>query len=195
MLNTPFLSLCRDLTFCPTCLDLHGQLAEDDSFGLASRVQHCSCRRARRAARRGGGSDEADRVVATLCRCCGTELLDAGEILSVWFCPTCELRVDRVNEFCGGYLIPVGNAPATPSLKKKLKPALVLLAARDFRLRAWNLQDLELHDRVEVSLRSYLDALRHRPLDRVARFVDLCQTFGLTPETGAALARLELVNA
>lgn len=195
MITSELLTMCRDFSFCPDCLDLRGQFADGES-GLSAKVQLCGCWRGRRQQPTSvlpycGEPGE----LATLCRGCGTELLETGGPLSVWFCDTCETWVDRLNEFSGAYLVPVGQAPVTPARHALLQPALLLLTARDRRLRAWNLRDLGFEQHSDVSLPLYFDVMSRQPLDRVARFADLCETFGLSREVGHALALSDLMNA
>ncbi|MFN7966146.1 MAG: hypothetical protein U0V87_10715 [Acidobacteriota bacterium] len=195
MITSDLLTMCRDFSFCPDCLDLRGQF-EDGHSSPSTKVQLCGCWRGRRhhaisALPFCGEPSE----LATLCRGCGTELLETGGPLSVWFCDRCEDWVDRLNEFSGGYLIPVGHAPVTPTRQLQLQPALLLLTARDRRLRAWNLRDLGFEPHSDVRLPLYFDVMARQPLDRVARFADLCETFGVSRDVAYALTRSDLIDA
>lgn len=163
MLAPDLIELCRDLTFCPDCLDLRGH------------QQSCRC------------SQRTAPEVATLCRCCGAELLEGGELWSIWFCEQCEIWVDRLHEFTGLSLVPIGRAPGTLRRGHPWGEGLRRLEARDRRLTIWNLRDLGLDPHADVPLQTYFDALARQPIDRVARFIDLCEAFAIGPDVARAL--------
>jgi hypothetical protein len=193
MITSELLALCRDFSICPDCLDLRGRVPAESGHALPRHEQYCGCWRGMRKSRAGASAPD-DSQIATLCRGCGAELLDIGGPVALWFCDCCERWVDRLNEFAGQYAVPIGHAPVTARQQQRLKPALLLLSARDRRLRTWNLRDLGLEPRADVPISTYFDALARHPLDRVARFADLCETFGFTRELALGLSRGELIS-
>lgn len=104
---------------CATCFRLAGPVSADP--GEPIRYQRCLCERASTAEVSGGEPERWPRFdfneAVTLCHCCAIELLESGSRWSVWFCDDCRVRVRRLNQELGFYLIPIGRHSLMGGLK------------------------------------------------------------------------------
>jgi len=90
----------RSYWVCTTCGELYQRGVGDAS------AQLCSCRRTLDQ-ERWPGFDFNERV--TLCYCCLAAVLPSGSKFSVWFCDRCRAEVDRLNQWFGRTVIPIGR--------------------------------------------------------------------------------------
>ena len=194
---------CSSFVVCGSCYDLRGTWSHQGSQ-LQQECHHtCSSRReSLRLVREGlqpapakwSGHDFNE--VATLCYCCGAELLHSGSRWSVWFCEACNRRVRALNGRYQRCLIPVGRHSLMNGFGLNGRDALVPGAVEQFVLSARGLFDsidlLEewapaivaekarargFQEGADVPLLDYLDALVRSPADKVRAFKRLCAYF------------------
>jgi len=91
------------------CGKLHGPWKERGMF-KPTYVQKCGCvhkNNTRGIGEKWPGFDFNE--VATLCYCCGRELLNSGSKWSVWFCDECKQRAINLRNNVGWFVIPIGR--------------------------------------------------------------------------------------
>jgi len=134
--------------------------------------------------------------VATLCYCCGAELLHSGSRWSVWFCEECKKRVRALNGRYQRCAIPIGRHSLMNGFGLRGNDAQVPAAVEQFVLCVRALQDSTgllgewasaivaetarargFQEGADVPLLDYLNALVHSPADKVRAFERLCAYF------------------
>ncbi len=102
------LDACSSFKICRSCHTLRGTWR----YQNRKLQQHCECTYARVRA----GIQRAPaqwpvcdfNEVATLCDCCGAQLLESGSRWSIWFCRECKARIVALNMRYQRCLIPIG---------------------------------------------------------------------------------------
>lgn len=180
---------CTRLTLCGACHQLRGPAGP-------GRTQHCRCAPAPRPGEEQTGWQHFDiRAVASLCRCCGTELLRSGSRWSPFFCEECKALARALNDEAGRLLVPIGahsimngvtaresEAAADPAVRRRF-----LSGIRGFRgaIERFGAVDREaVRDRcreaglfgggiLELPVLDYLDAAAALRVDKAAAFAVL----------------------
>ena len=175
---------CASFQICGVCYTLRGCIG-----GNSERRQECDCAMSQvRAGLRpsptpwpGFDFEEA----ATLCYCCGAEVLRSGSRWSVWFCDACKEQVRALHQRHRRYLIPIGRHSMMNGFGLTGSETQDQAAVKEFMLRVGSLVDritvlkswaatiVAEHVRThgfeegrDVPLREYLDALVRQPVDK-----------------------------
>lgn len=182
------------LRVCTTC----GRLFQD--LPDREQPQRCECQHDSDAPS-WPGYDFNER--ASLCRCCGREVLSSGSRWQVWFCDTCSHDVKELHNRLGGWVIPIGRHSMMHGISIKGgdvdddKGTKEFVNASRSLFRAIDLLD-EWHDRwvielirkswfakyPSVSLHTYLASARKLAAkdsrySRDSAFVALCAAYGV----------------
>jgi hypothetical protein len=160
-----------DVFVCSECFEIRGSWR---SHGEVFR-QRCRCEKATLSE-----PDEAwfafdFNKLVELCYCCGAELVESGFKSSVWFCGECKQRVERLNERCGGGMIPMGRFDGADQDHAVVTWTRVIV--QDI-IRACGLSEAD-----PVPLGMYLELLADRPVDKNCAFVRLSHSIGLRTST------------
>ena len=189
---------CASFHICGVCYTLRGCIG-----GNSERRQECDCARSQvRAGLRpsptpwpGFDFEEA----ATLCYCCGAEVLRSGSRWSVWFCDSCKEQVRVLHQRYRRYLIPIGRHSMMNGFGLAGSEAQDQVAVTQFVLRisglvdrinllkSWastivaeNVRRCGFKEGTDVPLLEYLDALVRHPVDKADVFARLIIQFGVS---------------
>lgn len=207
---------CSSFVICGSCHDLRGTWSYQGGPLRQECRDTCPSRRESLRRIREGLEPASTRwpcrdsnKLATLCYCCGAELLESGSRWSVWFCEACKRRVRALNEWSQGCVIPIGRHSLVNGFWLTGRDALVPGAGEQFVLSLRGLFDsialLEewapaivaetarargFQEGADVPLPDYLDALVHSPIDKVRTFTRLCAYFQspVKAQAGSSLA-------
>lgn len=188
---------CASFKICGVCYTLCG------CKGDCEQRQECACTWAQvRAGLRPSptpwpGFDFPE--VATLCYCCGAEVLRSGSRWSVWFCDACKEQVRVLHQRHRRYLIPIGRhammngfgLTGSETQNQAAVTQFVLrvsgLVDRINVLKSWASTIVAEHVRTrgfekgrDVPLREYVHALVRHPVDKVDAFARLTRQLGVS---------------
>lgn len=97
-------SLRKSMSVCGDCFGVFGTFGNDRQLcSCSSPEEHDTLAKENYANKQTYWSH-----VAEICRCCGSELLEARHKFALWFCPACLGYARGVNEDFGSCVVPVG---------------------------------------------------------------------------------------
>ena len=199
---------CTQLTICGSCYHIRGQWS-DSSSPERVMYQRCSCQPTEPEGYAPWPTGFDFHQVVELCNCCGIEVLRSGSRWSVWFCDSCQERVQEVHSRYRAYLLPIGrdslysgfDVTAEEASEPRKVSAFLgktrVMGEAIGHLSEWakqvvrqNLEVLGLAERDDTPLLSYCKAAAEAGLDKMTAFDGLCRHFELDPEGNAKVVRM-----
>lgn len=183
-----------DFTLCGRCYGLTGQ------YGDCHQLCGCATEQARHDLAEENlrrGSSRWSRL-ASLCHCCGAEVLDASQKYAFWFCPRCRANATTVNRALGYCAIPVGwhsivNRVFVETSQARTRPGATAAAdqlnaflresrsvsdwAHEIVVRQWHRAGLPEGEMVGVG--EYLSAVWAKDVDKERLFGELVAARGI----------------